>query len=428
MSASSSSPPREWVEPETGYRVFRLSEVDGSSSLYFNFNGYTPEGDYLVISTPNGLSKVGIKDPTLPLSEIVPLDRPFNFLFTGRETRTAYYELLRDASRDEGGKTIMAVDVDTGVTRKIAEVTSGSIQSINADETLLGGVEADPAVRPDAQEAFAKRDPRYDQANYQARHPDGRPMTYHEAKGYHMIRRFEARIPMKLFVIDTRTGERRDVYEARDWLNHLLFSPTDPNVLLFCHEGPWHRLDRLWVIRVDLPLGQAQPTCIHKRTMNMEIAGHEWWSRDGRTVWYDLQLPKGKDFFVAGYEVATGKRTWYHLERDEWSVHFHSSNDDKLFAGDGGAENMVAKAKDGRWLYLFDLRMVEDDADGTRVDDPNLIQGGWLASRKLVNMKSQDYRLEPNVNFTPDGRYLVFRANFHGGVQTYAVDLASTAD
>jgi oligogalacturonide lyase len=162
--------------------------------------------------------------------------------------------------------------------------------------------------------------------------------------------------------------------------------------------------------------------------MSMEIAGHEWWSRDGRTVWYDLQLPKGKDFFVAGYEVATGKRTWYHLERDEWSVHFHSSNDDKLFAGDGGAENMVAKAKDGRWLYLFDPRMVEDDADGTRVDDPDLIQGGWLASRKLVNMKGQDYRLEPNVNFTPDGRYLVFRANFHGGVQTYAVDLASTAD
>ena len=414
----SKSPPREWIEPDTGYRVIRLSDVDGSSSLYFNVHGYTPEGDFLIISTPTGLSKVAIQTESLELSEIVRIEGKFDFLLAGRKTRTAYYEKV-----EADQKVIFAVDIDSGKTRQIAR-TSGDIQSINADETLLGCVEADPTVHPEIQNAF-KRDPRYDQANYQARHPDGRPMTYHEAKGYHMTRRFEARIPMTLFVIDTRTGERRDVYKATDWLNHLLFSPTDPNLLLFCHEGPWHRLHRLWLIRVDQALGTAQPTCIHQRTMSMEIAGHEWWAADGRTVWYDLQTPKGQDFFVAGYNVNDGSRTWYHLERNEWSVHFHSSTDDRLFAGDGGAENMVAKAKDGRWLYLFKPRTDFADQDGATVQDPNLIRPGWFESERLVSMKDQDYRLEPNVNFSPAGRYLVFRANIHGGVQTYAVDLSS---
>jgi hypothetical protein len=92
--------------------------------------------------------------------------------------------------------------------------------------------------------------------------------------------------------------------------------------------------------------------------MNMEIAGHEWFSADGKTVWYDLQTPRGEDFWVAGYEIATGKRTWLHLDRNAWSVHFNTSPDGKLFAGDGGDSEMVAHAPDGKWLYLMRPRAI----------------------------------------------------------------------
>jgi hypothetical protein len=30
-----------------------------------------------------------------------------------------------------------------------------------------------------------------------------------------------------------------------------------------------------------------------------EIAGHEFWGKDGQTLWYDLQTPKGEDFWLA---------------------------------------------------------------------------------------------------------------------------------
>ena len=34
-------PPREWIDPDTGHRVVRLSDEPGSQSLYFHQNAYT---------------------------------------------------------------------------------------------------------------------------------------------------------------------------------------------------------------------------------------------------------------------------------------------------------------------------------------------------------------------------------------------------
>jgi len=64
--------------------------------------------------------------------------------------------------------------------------------------------------------------------------------------------------------------------------------------------------------------------------MSMEIFGHEFWSSDGKTIWYDLQTPRGEVFWLAGYEVATGKKTWYHLERNEWSIHLKVTHLNKV--------------------------------------------------------------------------------------------------
>ena len=86
-------------------------------------------------------------------------------------------------------------------------------------------------------------------------------------------------------------------------LNHLQFNPVDPNLLLYCHEGTWHELDRTWTIRTD----GSQMRLMHQRTMDMEINGHEWWSWDGKTVWFDLQTPRSQDFWIAGVNMATGK-------------------------------------------------------------------------------------------------------------------------
>ena len=53
--------PKEWIDPDTGHRVVRLSEEPGSQSLYFHQNAYTPDGTKLSITTPTGLATIDLK-------------------------------------------------------------------------------------------------------------------------------------------------------------------------------------------------------------------------------------------------------------------------------------------------------------------------------------------------------------------------------
>jgi oligogalacturonide lyase len=158
--------------------------------------------------------------------------------------------------------------------------------------------------------------------------------------------------------------------------------------------------------------------------MLMEIEGHEWFGADGKWIWYDLQTPRSEDFWVAGYEVATGNRTWYHLARSEWSVHFNVSPDGKLFAGDGGGPNSVAAPGNGQWIYLFRPQLTPDRTDGELPNAKDLIRTGAFKAEKLVNLARHNYTLEPNVTFTPDMKWIVFRSNMFGATQVFAVEIA----
>lgn len=412
-------PAKEWIDPATGHRIVQVSREPGSVNLYFHQNSYLPQGDKMVFPGPRGIMIADLK--TWEVKPLV-LRKGAVLLFTGRKTRNVYFA-SRERDDSGGPFDVFAADADTGKVRKVATVPGGWIGSINADETLLLGQSATAVVplKPDgtlARSAGERNTPGMN--DYRANWPDGRAMTYADAKEVHMNRRLDAGVPMEIFTIDTRTGARRVVTASTDWLNHVQFSPTDPGAIMYCHEGPWHRVDRVWTIRAD---GTGK-TLVHKRTMNMEIAGHEFWSADGKTIWYDLQTPRGQVFWLAGYELATGKRTWYNLDRNQWSVHFNQTPDGTLFSGDGGDAEMVAKGPDAKYLYLFKPRAVPDVA-GIRADNADdLIVPGTFDSVKLVDMRKQDYRMEPNMTFTPDGKWAVFRGNFDGAAHVYAVEVA----
>jgi oligogalacturonide lyase len=391
--------PVEWIDPDTGHRVVQLSREPGSESLYFNLNPFTPDGRKMVITTPDGIAMVNLQ--TREVENIVA--GRAHVIMVGRKTGQIYYGTTN--------RTVFAVDPVTKVTRKIVTLPRGEqVATVNADETLLAGTvtertdwgtnrdffDGGPNRRNDIQTADA----------------------YRGRKGQMMEERLAKRYPMELFFYNITTGKTKKFNRCNDWLGHLQFSPTDPNLLMFCHEGPWHKVDRIWTIRSD----GSDLKLIHQRKMTMEIAGHEFWSADGKTIWYDLQTPRGEDFWVAGCEISSGARTWYHLQRDEWSVHFNVSPDNALFSGDGGDDKMVAHADNGKWLYLFRPELISDKSEGN-IDTKNLIQTGVFRSERLVNMSKHDYALEPNAMFSPDMKWVIFRSNTSGANQVYAVEL-----
>jgi oligogalacturonide lyase len=402
--------PREWIDPDTGHRVVRLSDENGSASLYFHQNAYTPDGKKLIITTPTGLSTINLE--TRAIEKVV--EGRVNIIITGHKTGQVYYVKYDRQSRPPSA-TVFATDLDTKVTRQVAKVPPGaSVSSVNADETLLAGTIDELTARAISEGKFPTGPGQGGAAADAPPRGDAYP-----GKGEMMERRLAERRPLQLITINTKTGEVKTLLKSTDWINHIQFSPTDPTLLMFCHEGPWHKVDRTWTIRTD----GTQLTQIHHRTINMEIEGHEFFSGDGKMIWYDLQTPRSQVFWLAGYDLATKQRTWYHLERSEWSVHYNVSSDGTLFAGDGGGPNSVAAPGNGQWIYLFRPEMVPDRTDGAVPNSKELIQPGYFKAEKLVNLAKHNYSLEPNVTFTPDKKWIVFRSNMFGPTHVFAVEI-----
>jgi oligogalacturonide lyase len=386
--ALAQDPPTEWIDQDTGHKVIRLSTEPGSESLYFHDSGYSADGQTLVFHAPSGICSVNLKTRKIANAA------QGRIIMTGRKTNEVFYTR-------EG--VVYATDVNSHQTREVARLPEGRrVRCINADQTLLAGtVEAE-----DPTGATTRPAPRRILPQAERMFPGRTDLTPEEraaaVKEDRLARNLANPDCQALFTLNTSTGEVKTFGYAYAWLNHLQFSPTDPTLLMYCHEGTWHEIDRIWTIRTD----GSDRKLWHKRTMDMEIAGHEFWDPSGKTIWYDLQTPRSQVFWLAGVNIETGERLKYKVERDQWSIHFNVSSDGKLFCGDGGDPGQVAFAKDGMWIYLF-----RPQADGT------------LKWERLVNMKKHNYRLEPNVTFTPDMKYVVFRSNMHGPTHVYAVEV-----
>lgn len=404
--------PKDWTDNKTGHRIIRLSEEEGAGVLYFYRNAYTPEGDIMVFKSPTGIGMVKLAD--FKVSKLLE-GKENDLLFMMRTTREAVYAVT-DAGTGEAEdrpKTIYAINVDTKKIRRLTRINAGRITSSNANDTMLLGQVAYGA------QPLQPKDPKsisqFGNAEYAALGPDGKPLNFAKAKGVRMLQRWSARIPAELFTINIKTNTRKVIFKTLEWIGHAQFSPTDPTLIRFCYEGPWHRVDRMQLIRSD---GKGLKSA-HKRTQNFEIFGHEFFSHDGKWLWYDLQTPRGQVFWVAGLELATGKRVWKRLEQNEWGVHFNVSNDGNYFASDGGDADMVAHAPDGKWISLLKSEQIID-ADVASYRD-ELITVEKFASTRLVDMSNHEYTLEPNLRFTPDGKWIIFGSNMHGKKHIYAV-------
>jgi len=432
-------PPRSWVDKDTGHRVWRLSDEPNSGGFYFNINAYTPDNKQMIYTAPDGIhvmdmatraTKLLVANPPADPSASTGPRTPgvVHAMVAGHKTNSVFYT----ATNAAGVTSVYKADTNTGAITKLVDLpkipntSSMSVVSVNADETLVAGTYIDspptgkeygaaavpapaqPAGAADNRVGSAVQGPHYQPTN----------------KGQMMAVRLAARLPLVLFTLrlapgpnGLKPGTLKPLLHSTDWVNHLLFSPTDPHLLMYCHEGSWEKVDRIWMIHTD----GTHNTLIHKRTMANEIAGHEFWGLDGETIWYDWQPPKGEDFYLAGRNLKTGQRIAYHMQRDEWSIHFNLTKDLDLFTGDGGDPGQVAKAKDGEWIELF--HPVKFPVAKDALNSPDFWQPGVFHSEHLVNMSHHYYREEPNVRFSPDKSLVIFTSNMFGPSYVFGAEV-----
>src|SRR5256714_3865891 len=128
--------PREWIDPDTGHRVIRLSDEPGSASLYFHQNPYTPDGQKLIITTPSGLAAINLK--TRAIEKLV--DGRVGVIIVGRKSGDVYY--TRTVTNNNARTTtVYATNLNTKATREVVKLPpAASVSAVNADETLLAGI------------------------------------------------------------------------------------------------------------------------------------------------------------------------------------------------------------------------------------------------------------------------------------------------
>ena len=284
--------PAAWIDKDTHHKVVKLTAaMDGNSQSFYFHNNPFIDNEMIFYNSSNQKAaevtdmkreetpKININNKQLysidlktkKISQLTFCTSPMSGEVVCEKTKTIFYQ-IKDS--------IFALDFITKKTRLVfvfPEDFKSGISAVNADGTLLGGSRA-----TDAEKEILKNNP-------------------NKSSFFNLI--YDAHLPKTLFTIDVKTGQLNKIFTDSAWLNHVQFSATDPALLSFCHEGPWHKVNRIWHIDVNT----KKITQVHHRTMDMEIWGHEWFGKAGKTMWFDLQQPRGKTFFVAGYDVATGK-------------------------------------------------------------------------------------------------------------------------
>jgi oligogalacturonide lyase len=220
--------PAEWIDKSTGYKVIGLTRRNGNNmSFYFHNNPFAGDKmifygtDYLNTAANDSVKQetgnipasnkqlYSVELETLKVEQLTHQASPMNGEIVAPKNRLVYYQ-IKDS--------VFSTNIDTKKTKLVyvfPDDFKANITTLNSNETLLAGAWSSPKER----ELFRNNPNKSDYFN--------------------II--YEAKEPRTLFTLNVNSGELKKIFTDSAWLNHVQFSTTDPDLLMFCHEGPWHK-------------------------------------------------------------------------------------------------------------------------------------------------------------------------------------------
>lgn len=371
--------PAEFRDPETGLRVIHLSRFpnDYSGVIYFTNNCFSADSRLALIDAQFKDKWRHLYTFDFEKMAVKPLvtDKLTNGQVVGKSGNVYYF----------ADHAAWVVPLTGGTPRKICEIPDrwypGSAGlTVNADETLLLSGHTDTGKPP-----VSSSGPEND-------------------------------VPNVLYTINIKTGELKVVHRDSKFFGHVQFSPTDPNLCMFCWEGGSERVDRLWLIDVSkskVDAGGHVTSDAHiffKRTEPREVVTHEFWQPDGKYIWFQhtYRGRKPVENYITRYEVATGKTTNFVIPEEFQGVHQTLSPDGTFMISDGKGPKGDTKPGPQKWISKLTL-----PTDGSYI----------MKGEHLLNMGASDYAVEPNPHISPDNRWVIFTAILHGTAQAYALEL-----
>ena len=235
---------KEYKDPKTGARVRRLTG-DGSSNVHPYFTSWAFVGDdadhTIFVSNRSGAYQWHLLD--IPAARLVQLTAGQkispNMACVARSGRLFYFD----------GPVLHAVKTDTLEDRELYRVPAGfkpALPTCTADGRYVAFAYCqETALSTETGRIYATMHERY----YQ--HPHSVVMR-----------------------IDTESGDAVAAWGEPTWISHVLIHPTQPNLILFCHEGGGTCVkQRMWMVNLDdkqmrqaTPLYPQRPgeSCVHE--------------------------------------------------------------------------------------------------------------------------------------------------------------------
>jgi oligogalacturonide lyase len=359
---------RVFAAPESGLEVIQLTTNPADDSgLYFTSRCFVPEDHQLVFtSRRTGYWNLFCMD--LQTHAFVQLTDAMKINGTGADVSAATHEVF---FRD--GREIKAVNLRTLAERTITRMPEGygigsAVSVTLAGDALAFAVTENLVLKTKTAVIYSDMDEHFD------RRPWSAVLTGRaDGTGWHEIAR------------------------QQKWISHTLIDPQRADLVLYCHEGRWNRVEqRLWLVDGDDS---------HNRPLRPEEKpeiqiGHEFWCDDGIHVGYQVRYPGGPPM-IGIIDVRDGSRQEYPVPfRDG---HMQRSHRGDRFVGDGSEKEP--------FLSLYQL------ADG-RLTGRHLFRHGGSFSQQYWH---------PHPSFSPDDAYVVFTSSQAGNGDVYLISAAASA-
>lgn len=363
--------PPEWQtfdDPQTGVKIRQLTDYKAHSHhLYFTNPGWYDGGKKLLFGSDR-CNQTNLFSMNLESGEITQLTdlepARADFLFSSLNP-------CRDEVYFWHEGFLVALDLQTLKTRQLYRVPDG--YSVNMTNVTADGKYVCTGIYEDLSKRFAV-DLLHGYVGFE---------EYWAAKPHSQIIR-----------IKTDDGSSEVVFEEDYWIGHVNTSPKNPNIITYCHEGPWHKVDhRIWGF--DLTNERSWKI---RPTDSGDQAGHEYWLADGEHVGYHGRYANGESFYGSiRYDNSEQTESAFPGE----SMHFHS-NDLNFIVGDGGRDNPH--------LLLWRFQ-----------------NGRFEGPRRILTHRGtfQVQQLHVHPRFSPDGKQILFTSDMTGYGQLY---LAETPD
>lgn len=327
---------RTFTDAQTGRAIRQLTSTGNNVHMYFTENSFVRGKNEIIFQSDraSGSDRAPHEDPQYSIFRM-DLDTGIieqlsdDVVSSPHEvTKTPDAQLIAYTS----GKQVKALDTQTGTARVVYEETGAfqlaSVPSIAANRRYV---------------AFCRNEVSQD------------PIHYHGANYAGFKERYYAIKDGRITLAFLDGSGWFDVFKDTHQVGHFQFSPDDPALGMFCHEGPWNLVtQRIWFL--DFITRQARP-CF--RQSEQDSIGHEFWTQDGY-LFFDNRGP-GHDGTITSHrtqavvtEVAVNQNAMTpfiglmdrngHLVRQLdmpfYCNHYHANPDNSLLVGDD-VDNLV---------------------------------------------------------------------------------------